>query len=1041
MDGPLPAGMSRREFLVATGAASLLLYLDACTFGQPSGATGSVTLPPGSSPYEQALKLLHQAVLASPDHLVQRAADMVSAKDATRIVEFVRDRIAVSPVQFEGRDPTQNRRWGSAATMRAGLGTLRERADVLADLLTQAGFHADVYMGDRPPSITVETLYKARPAPAFAPNRGRIDLAARVLRQAGLAAPPSQHAISLGPDPTAAILSAFPSSAQVARVREDLLPQKVPVVVFEAGGKKRYAFAIGDIGAVDSPPPNLAQRASEEDVLNVTVTVSAICNPGIGGVTSRQQMIDLVTATWPADQVFGHHVLLTFVPLQGSKAILDSGLASLPLRVPVVHLQNDSVPLEQRPKLAVAGSMITVHGDVLGPASATASPSGDIAGPYGTFKLLSDTDRTAALARAKSIRGSASATSFPDVYLEFAVNDASGASIDGLDAPSFSVKEEGKAVDSFVLYSNANAQPRPRVLIIYEGLPDPSPLKSDAAKQAFASDLAAAIVAEAAKTPFDVQTIRPGNEPDPTQWAPPDTAKLIHEFQGISDSDDPWRSIGGAALDQRISAVIELGDADVADVRSTHTLYFQRRVVEAHVPVFFMPVGNVKTANVQAIVSLSGGAQFDIGDPATPGKVVSLAGAAAAKWIGGGYRVRYPAPAGGPVQRTVTLGLAGHDQPVATMTYQVPAQPIPPPSFAGLYVTVHFGDLLAQRRIAGAMLKSDPFDGLSANPNAVAETRAALDGVTTIAFEPGTPTPAALLDDLISSYLSAAPLVPIWSTATNDQLLKALPGGLKRTPVLLPSLMRPTRIDAGCVPGMRLAIFQERAPTSSTVEVHCDVAIGLNELVPLAGDKHAAFKSAVITSVAQCAAEAATLSDSAYARLAGVQLTAVVSGDYSTLNKWLTTVPADRLTAWTEIARLYDGYHLLVPTGGAIDALWVVDPNTGVAKAVMPDSTGGGFLTARCKLEGFDQEALVIAFLALFCSAGGEFFFPFWCVGINVTASAYCVIALFNHHADKGTPFGAIQPWLGLGRAGFGGLDISVGVMLILLTLSAADCI
>ncbi len=81
MDGPLPAGMSRREFLVATGAASLLLYLDACTFGQPSGATGSVTLPPGSSPYEQALKLLHQAVLASPDHLVQRAADMVSAKE------------------------------------------------------------------------------------------------------------------------------------------------------------------------------------------------------------------------------------------------------------------------------------------------------------------------------------------------------------------------------------------------------------------------------------------------------------------------------------------------------------------------------------------------------------------------------------------------------------------------------------------------------------------------------------------------------------------------------------------------------------------------------------------------------------------------------------------------------------------------------------------------------------------------------------------------------------------------------------------------
>ena len=1040
MDGPPSAGLSRREFLIASGAASLLLYMDACTFGQ-AGKVSQIPLPPGSSPYEQALKLLRQAVLASPDHLVQRAADVVATKDATRIVEFVRDRIAVAPVQFEGRDPTQNRRWGSAATMRSGLGTLRERADVLADLLTQAGFKADIYMGERPSSITVESLYKVRPAPAFAPDRSRIDLAAQVLRQAGLAAPPPQQAFNPGPDPSAAILSALPASAQVARVRQDLLPEKIPVVVYEEGGNKRYALAIGDVGVVDSPPAKLEPRGSEEDLLNVNVTVSAICSPALGGVTSRQQMIDLVTATWPADQVFGHHVLLTFVPLQGPKAILDSGLANLPLRVPVLHLQNDSVPADQRPKLAAAGSLITVHGDVLGPASTAAAPTGDLAGPYGTFKLLSDADRTAALARAKSIQGIASASSFPDVYLEFAVNDSSGASIDGLDAPSFSVKEEGKAVDSFALYSNANAQPRPRVLVIYEGLPGPNPFKTDADQQAFAASLAAAIANQAAKTPFDVQVVRPGNEPDATQWVPADQAMLTAAFHGIADSDDPWRSVGGAALDQRISAVIEVGDADVADPNSTRTLYYQRRLVEAHVPVFFMPVGNVKTANVQEIVSLSGGAQFDIGDPATPGKVASLAGAATGTWIGGGYRLRYPAPAGGPVQRTVTLGLAGHDQPVATMTYQVPAQPIPPPSFAGLYVTIQFGDLSAQRRIAGAMLRSDPLEGMSANPSAVAETRAALDGVTTIAFEPGTPTAAALLDDLISSYLSAAPLVPIWATATNDELLKALPGGLKRTPVLLPSLMRPTKIDAGCVPGMRLAIFQERAPTPSTVEVHCDLAIGLNELVPLAGDKHAAFKSAVVTSVAQCAAEAATLSDSAYTRLAGAPLTAVAAGDYSTLNNWLKNVPAEKLTIWTEIARVYDGYNLLVPTGGAVDALWVIAPNTGVAKAVMLDSTGGGFLTEGCKLDGFDQEALVIAFLALFCSSGGEFFFPFFCVGINVAASAYCVIALFNHHADKGTPFGAIQPWLGLGRAGFGGLDISIGVMLILITLSSAGCL
>jgi len=125
----------------------------------------NVAQPPGSSPYEQPLKLLLQAVQASPDHLVHRAADVVATKDATKIVEFVRDRIAVAPPAYGGSDASQHRRWGMAATKRAGLGNLRERADILADLLTQAGFTAEIYMCDRPASLTVETLYRASPAP------------------------------------------------------------------------------------------------------------------------------------------------------------------------------------------------------------------------------------------------------------------------------------------------------------------------------------------------------------------------------------------------------------------------------------------------------------------------------------------------------------------------------------------------------------------------------------------------------------------------------------------------------------------------------------------------------------------------------------------------------------------------------------------------------------------------------------------------------------------------------------------------------------
>ncbi|HEV2218095.1 MAG TPA: hypothetical protein VGV88_11040 [Candidatus Dormibacteraeota bacterium] len=1041
MDGIFDARMSRREFVIATSALSLLLYLDACTFGQASQAASAVQVPPGSSPEEQALRLLHQAVLSSPDHLAQRAADIAATRDATKIVEFVRDRIAVVPVMDGTGDATQSRRWGSAATLRAGLGTLRDRADVLAELLNQAGFKAEVQMADRPSSVDVAALYRPRPAPAFSPDKARIDLARTLLKQASVSAPPAQHAFNPGPDPATAIMSVLPTAAQVARTRDDLLPQAVPVVVFEEGGKKRYAFAMGDIGVVDAPPAHLNPR-SEFDTSTVIFTVSALCNPALGATTSREQIIDLVKASWPADQVFGHQLLLGFIPPQGPKAVLDSRLGNLPVRIPVLRLQNDSLPEDKQASLIAMGPYITVHGDVLGPTSVAsgATTTDTLTGPYGQIKVLSGADRKTAIASVKSIQGTVLAGSFPDVYLECALRDGSGNPVEGLDGPAFSIKEQGKAVDSFVLYSNADSQPRARVLVIYEGLPEPTPFKDDAAKQAFAASLASAIMAQAAKTPFDVQVIRPGNEPVAGSWAPPTQAGLLAAFSGIADADDPWRSVGGAALDQRISAVIEVGDADVLDPNSVRTAYYQRRLVASGVPVYFMPVGNYKTGNGQQIVSLSGGQQFDIGDPATPGKVANLAGAAAAKWIGGGYRIRYQAPTSGPSQRTVTIGLAGHSQPVATVTYQVPAQPVPPPSFAGLYITIQYGSVYVQRRIAGVQLHNDPIAGQS-DPAAVIETRAAMDGITTIAVEPGTPTQAALLDDVITSFLTAAPLVPIWGQASHDQILKAVPNGVTSTPVMLPALLRPSTIDPDCVPGMRVAIIQGRNPTGSAIEVHADLAVGANELVPVTTDKHAAFKAAVATSVAQCANEAATFADTAYSRLSGVAMVGIQNNDYGHLNDWLKTVPAEKLQSWNAIARVYIGdQHLVVPANGAADALWVVDPHTGVAKAVLLDSTGGGFLALGCKLSGFDSFALQVAMVAVMCSFAAAVF-PFFCVGVNVLATECCVITIFEGGADPGTPFSAVQPWLGLGEAGLAGLDAALGVGFILITLIDHKCI
>ena len=376
----------------------------------------------------------------------------------------------------------------------------------------------------------------------------------------------------------------------------------------------------------------------------------------------------------------------------------------------------------------------------------------------------------------------------------------------------------------------------------------------------------------------------------------------------------------------------------------------------------------------------------------------------------------------------------------------MPSTPLPSPGFSGLYLTIKFGVLTATRRLAGVELSSSgsPLGALD-DPAVVAEVAAALDGITTIAIEGGTPTTSAVFDDVFASLQSMAPLEALPANATSDQFLHAQKVAIARTPLALPSLLRPVPVDPGSVPGLRVAIIQNRAFGTAAMEEHADLAVGLNEIVPLASDRRAAFKSALTTSVAMSAAEAATYADSAYKRVSGRGFVGIQAGDLQAFNAWLKTVPTSRKGAWSPIARVYDGVHLALPVAGGADALWVVDPHTGVGKAVLLDSTGGGIGRegeggGKCHIGGEDGEALALGAMSIECAAaGGEW--PIFCNSVNTMASGMCVIQLFEGKGDLGTPVGAIQPWLGLGEAGFGWLDAAIGMCLIMITLSSANCI
>lgn len=1025
--------LSRREFLIAANAAALLALIESCV---PGSSRVAATPVPEGSPYERALLLLRDAVRASPDHLAQRAAEAVAARDSNRIVEFVRDRIAVVPPFSFLEDHRTARRWGPAATLRGGQATLRDRAEVLADMLTRAGFPAQVMVANRPSAVGLSAVYRPR-AVAFSADQKRTDSALAVLRQAGVpdASPPSPF--DPGPDPLPAILGALPSDLLKAQLRPDLLPQVVPVVAFTEGGKQRYAFALGDLGVSDTAPAGLAGAPGADPTPNVKITVSAVSSPAPGSGTPRGKLIELVSGAWPADQAVGRQVLLTFMPQEGPKACLQTRLSSLPVRIPILRLQTDLPTSGSAPGLAVAGPMITVRGDQF--ASGSNTNAGGVAGPFGVFQSRSDSERKAAITRVSSMKVAVNPSAFRDVTLEVALLDGAGASVDGLDARSFTVKEDGQPVPAFSVLSNNRTQTRPRVMIAYDTSGSVlSHWASGASRTAFEQSLATAMSAAAGQTQFDVQVVALGSNPDPAGWSAPQAGAIASAMAAARSGDETWQTIAGTALDQGVAAIVWAGDSSDDDTAPGDIPPLQRRLAASGVPVLCVPIGPTAGPSTDKIVAVSGGARLDLSDANTPNKVANLVRAQAATWFGGAYRIHYVAAATGNPQRSVTVALADRDQVHATVTYQVPASPLPPPSFSGLYVTIEVGGLRSMRRLAGIDVndRGVPAGDLD-DPGAIAETRAALDGVTTIAIEPGTPTDAALFDDVISSYLSIEPLRPIWKTATPDQLLQAMSKGVHRTPGVLASMLSTAGADPGAVPALKVAILQERQTAPGLIERHADFAIGANPVIAVDGDARAGFRAALKTSLAASVAEAATFDDSAYERLSGRSLVPLVVGDLGGYDSFLKGVTADKRDAWAAVLRKYEDFHRLVPAGGTSDALWIVSPDTGVTKAILLDGTGGAFGIQQCELSGEDIFSLILSALGLICTVGGAAINPWFCLGVTVLSVIMTVVVIFEEAGSSGTPYGAFATAFGAGGKKVASLGGRLGVAGVVITLTA----
>ena len=116
---------------------------------------------------------MREAVQASPDHLAQRAREVAQSKDPEQIHAFVRDNFLTRPNRLRGLsvDFRDQVAWGVSGLLRSGVGTAREKAELLKALYEEAGYSARLLTGEIDTQVIgVTKLSTGQAVPEFAPD-------------------------------------------------------------------------------------------------------------------------------------------------------------------------------------------------------------------------------------------------------------------------------------------------------------------------------------------------------------------------------------------------------------------------------------------------------------------------------------------------------------------------------------------------------------------------------------------------------------------------------------------------------------------------------------------------------------------------------------------------------------------------------------------------------------------------------------------------------------------------------------------------------
>ena len=910
--------LSRRSLLKnGTGAALAALIFGGCegcqTVPPPVVAspspTGSPAPPLTPSPVEggpyAVWREVREALRQSPDHPVGRAALLAEKGDLAEIHRFVRDQIRLCPGEAARFAMGSTCLWGPRAALRAGAGTAREKAEILAQLFRLTGAEATVVEVAAPsPEKTPQLFFRNFESsfePAFTEQQ-LSDWRERLNASSDLSPLPVDPEGSEAEALAQVLLTRLrPEMEKLGRSKYDDRPVgRLPVVKLKKPDGT-VVYADPNTPGVEMGP--LAQGVREQPAgeikpySTVKVGLSAIFN------TDPKDPVELVTGEWSFDQLAGRQLRLGFLPAVPLKGVLSSRYADVQTFVPALSLQALDGPEEKEPP--VLGDAFTLGGERL-----KVEPDGSVTNDG--YPLLS-AGPLADGSAVKSLEIQAEAGFYPRVKLKVTPRGEAGKIVENLPADLFGLTDQEQPV-GFTMTSNVSA---PRLLFLSDqSLSMPESFRGGGKPLNELYERVRTIAREVHPQARVELRITGSN-----LWEELERASTLPLTLVIFATDG---NSHGRTPDEKMRTALKAGPpALILDVYGSLTKARQAG----------------KTTVFDELAEATNGRAYPVEAKSTESAESIIRQTLAAQPQSAPYQFEYIAPTS--AESTHQVELFTREVRGAT-TYEVPDSPALSRTAVSLRLKVTVGKHTVERVVAGWN-----GIGLPAEEHANA-VHGAMFGAHTMAFEGPPPSLSVLLDDMLQAKLGVENLDRAAASGQAAEIEARLDEGIPFFPGELASLLQATDQGAGqdyCTTqlGLRTVLHSAYPVLDSNRFLRRVDIMPLEQAHALAEERARTVELTLRSSVGLALIEAELFPRSTYSLLQGKEL---VPLDRDPFKK--SGLEPKQVELWKQLIEglrrdyPHPGAVFLGPSDGSELALWAVQRASGEMLGVLPDGSGGG---------------------------------------------------------------------------------------------------